>query len=175
MNHTTGYINDLWKFDGTYWTWVSGNDSVDTPGNYGTKGVSSPNNYPSARATVAGWLGPNDTLWLFGGYEYPSGKFPHQNTAEISSLHSFSLDSNPNLQSYTGSYNDVWKFDGQYWTWISGSSTANVPGVYGTMGVSSSTTISGSRNNHVACYDPSTEIVWIFGGYGFDTNFNDGQ
>src|SRR5260370_31459256 len=38
---TQGDLNDLWKFDGTNWTWVSGSDLINQPGVFGTKGVAS--------------------------------------------------------------------------------------------------------------------------------------
>jgi len=44
-----GGLNDLWKFDGTNWTWVSGSDLINQPGVYGHMGVASPSNAPGAR------------------------------------------------------------------------------------------------------------------------------
>ena len=44
-----GYLNDLWKFDGTNWTWVSGPNTADGPGTWGTKGSAGPANLPSGR------------------------------------------------------------------------------------------------------------------------------
>jgi len=34
-----GYLNDLWKFDGTNWTWVKGSTNGNAGGVYGTQGV----------------------------------------------------------------------------------------------------------------------------------------
>ena len=31
-----GYLSDLWEFDGTYWTWVSGDITINQSGVYGT-------------------------------------------------------------------------------------------------------------------------------------------
>ena len=67
-----GYLNDLWKYDGTYWTWVSGNNSTNQPGVYGTQGVASSSNIPGARNGVSSWIDSNNILWLFGGYGYPA-------------------------------------------------------------------------------------------------------
>jgi N-acetylneuraminic acid mutarotase len=41
-------LNDLWKYDPStnLWTWVSGDNTHNQPGVYGTKGVPSPNNQP---------------------------------------------------------------------------------------------------------------------------------
>jgi hypothetical protein len=51
---TAGYRNDLWKFSVglNMWTWISGDNTVNVPGNYGLKGVPSPTNKPGARFCV---------------------------------------------------------------------------------------------------------------------------
>ena len=64
-------MNDLWSFsiESNEWTWVSGNNTFNVSGNYGTKGESSINNYPGARHFSISWFdSSNKTLWLFGGY-----------------------------------------------------------------------------------------------------------
>jgi hypothetical protein len=51
------------------WTWVSGNNTVDAVGVYGTKGVSSANNYPGNRYAHSMVLHPSlNCLFVFGGY-----------------------------------------------------------------------------------------------------------
>ena len=61
--------NDLWKFNTTtlQWTWMSGSTSANVIGNYGTQGVPSIDNYPSARSYAFGWTDANNGLLLFGG------------------------------------------------------------------------------------------------------------
>jgi hypothetical protein len=65
-----GWLNDLWKFNGMNWTWISGSDSINQNGTYGTKGIPSSSNIPGARREAVSWTDSNNTLWLFGGYGY---------------------------------------------------------------------------------------------------------
>ena len=68
-----GYLNDLWSYsiETNEWTWVSGNNTNNTLGNYGTKGEPSINNYPGGRRESNSWFDPsNKTIWLFGGNGY---------------------------------------------------------------------------------------------------------
>lgn len=133
----------MWRFDGANWTWIAGS-SVPAEGvSYGIKGVPSTSNTPGARYSPSAWIGSNDTLWLFGGY-YSIG-------------------------SVTGPkhYCDLWKFDGN-WTWISGPNLENQAGQYGIKGVTNATNFPGGRG-HTAFWKQSNNLVWIFGGYGYDS------
>jgi N-acetylneuraminic acid mutarotase len=140
---TLGGLNDLWKFDGSNWTWVSGATIINQPGVYGTLGVASPSNIPGARGGSASWIDKNGNLWLFGG----SG-----------------LDSTGT----GGSLNDLWKFDGNNWTWVGGSNTVNQSGVYGTKGTPSPSNVPGAREGLISWTDPNGNF-WLFGGVGFDS------
>jgi len=51
------------------------------------------------------------------------------------------------------------------WTWMSGSSTTNQAGVYGTPGVPASGNTPGARDAPVTWTD-ATGTFWLFGGYG---------
>jgi hypothetical protein len=75
-------LNDLWKWDGTNWTWVSGSSAVGQRGSYGTKGVAAPGNVPGARRDSISWTDASGNLWLFGG----------------------------EAAGYTGTLNDLWVF-----------------------------------------------------------------
>ena len=44
MHHT--FLNDLWKFDGSQWTWMGGSRNASQNGVYGTKGVAASTNMP---------------------------------------------------------------------------------------------------------------------------------
>lgn len=136
-----GYLNDLWKFDGTNWTWVSGDSQADQPGVYGVQGVAGDANKPGARAGSIGWVDDQDHLWLFGGYGY-DGTAP-------------------------GYLNDLWTFDGKTWTWVSGDSRADQPGAYGTPKVAAKSNVPGGRCNSVSWKD-SRGNLWLFGGWGYD-------
>ena len=139
-----GCLNDLWEFNPTNseWTWVSGSNTANVSGVYGTQGVPDTNNVPGGRSNANSWIDSSDNLWLFGGNnEYSSGG---------------------------GNYfNDLWKFNTatKQWTWVSGSSTTNASGVYGTLGISTTTNIPGSREGAVNWIDSSGNL-WLFGGQG---------
>jgi N-acetylneuraminic acid mutarotase len=138
-----GELNDLWKFDGTNWTWVSGSNVISQSGVYGTKGTPASSNIPGARFTAVSWIDKSGNLWLFGGNGTDS------TGAQV------------NL-------NDLWKFDGTNWTWVSGSSVGSRPGMYGTKGASSSSNVPGARNGAISWVDNSGNL-WLFGGGGNDS------
>ncbi len=81
-------LNDLWKYAAGEWTWVSGADTANQRGMYGTEGSASPDNLPGARDSAVGWTDASGTLWLFGGY---------------------GVDTGPNQ----GGLNDLWKLQSQ--------------------------------------------------------------
>ena len=64
-----GDLNDLWRYDLTSgeWTWVSGGDSSDGIGLYGTQGAISASTVPGARQGASSWIDASGHLWLFGG------------------------------------------------------------------------------------------------------------
>ncbi|MES2516395.1 MAG: kelch repeat-containing protein [Bacteroidota bacterium] len=136
------YTNDLWKYtiSTNEWTWVSGSNTYNQPSNYGTKGVSSPGNVPSARYSSATWTDNLGNLWLFGGWGYAAGNY--------------------------GYLNDLWKYNTatNEWTWISGSNYANQSGNYGTKGQYYIANMPGARSNAVTWID--NNILWLFGGSG---------
>ena len=138
----TGYLNDLWKFDGVNWTWVSGNFTRNQPGFYGTQKVPNANNIPGARWEAVSWIDGNDDLWLFGG----QGR---------------------DASNATGNLNDLWKFDTDslMWTWISGSSSVNQFGIYGIKGIADESNVPGARYQSISWRD-TTGNLWLFGGWG---------
>ncbi len=137
-----GYLNDLWRYDWTNWTWVSGSSSRGEGGHYGTRGQAGPANIPGARQGSVGWKDDNDNFWLFGGD---------------------GLDGTMN----TGYLNDLWRFDGNNWVWAAGSSTMNQPGIYGTQGEAHPANIPGGRYFSISWTD-ANENFWLFGGSGYD-------
>ncbi len=62
-----GALNDLWRFDGSRWTWVSGDNIRGQTGVYGTKGVAADANKPGSRWGALSWIDTEGNLWLFGG------------------------------------------------------------------------------------------------------------
>ncbi len=133
---SAGFFNDLWKFDGSNWTWVSGSNIPNQPDNYGVKGVANSANIPGARQRSVSWIDASDNLWLFGG------------------------------SSSVGSFNDLWKFDGSNWTWVSGSDSRGQHGNYGIKGVADADNVPGARQSSVSWVDTSGNL-WLFGGQGY--------
>jgi N-acetylneuraminic acid mutarotase len=140
-----GQLNDLWMYDPTTleWTWVSGSNTINQSGIYGTQGTASSSNAPGGNCGANSWLDSNGKLWLFGGSGY---------------------DSSGNL----GVLNDLWKYDPTTleWTWVSGSKTANQQGDYGTQGRRVLTNVPGGRLKSVSWLDSSGRL-WLFGGSGY--------
>ncbi len=137
---TLGLLNDLWKYDGTNWIWVSGSDVIDQPGVYGSQGVAASTNVPGARYSGVSWKDSSGHLWLFGG---DTG------------------DGGPLL-------NDLWKYDGSNWIWVSGSNLFDQTGDYGTPGATLNTNVPGARAYSASWMDNSGNF-WLFGGYGIDS------
>jgi len=135
--------NDLWEFNPTNkeWTWVSGSDTGDASGVYGTLGVAAASNVPGGRSSLVSWTDSSGNLWLFGGGGGP-----------------------------TGILNDLWEFSPitKEWTWMGGSDTGDASGVYGTLGVAAASNVPGGRWNPVGWIDGSGNL-WLFGGQGLDS------
>jgi hypothetical protein len=120
------------------WIWMSGSSETNQAGVYGTQGVTDPSNIPGARSDAVSWSDSDGNLWLFGGTGIDSSFL-------------------------SGRLNDLWRFDGTNWTWVSGSNTVNQPGVYGTQGVVAPSNIPGARYGAVSWSD-SDGSLWLFGG-----------
>jgi N-acetylneuraminic acid mutarotase len=133
---SSGMLSDVWKFDGASWTWVAGASTVNVAPTYGTPDASSPSNTPGGRQRAATWVDASSHLWIFGGYDG------------------------------SGDRNDLWMFDGASWTWVSGASTTNAPGVY--QGVPLGGTVPGARQDSVTWIDAAGHL-WLYGGYGYDS------
>jgi N-acetylneuraminic acid mutarotase len=146
-------LNDLWEFNPITkeWTWVSGSQTIGANGVYGTRGTPAANNVPGGRVWATGWIDSSGNLWLFGG----------QGNDSIG---------------MTGYLNDLWEFDPstQEWTWISGGIAADLGGVYGTLGVPSTTNMPGGRYFTSSWIDRDGDF-WVFGGDGLDSTGFYGQ
>lgn len=147
-----GYLNDLWKYNPTsgQWTWMSGDNTVNNGGTYGTKGTAAATNKPGSRIYMAGWADASGNLWLYGGA------------------------GNDGASSY-GNLNDLWKYTistGQ-WTWVSGDNTRNNSGVYGTKGTAAAANKPGGRYDLKGLIDASGNF-WLYGGTGYDGAGNTG-
>lgn len=140
---TKGDLNDLWKYDPATgkWTWVSGSNAVGGLPVYGQQGVAASGNVPGALQGAVGWVGPNGSLWLFGG---------------------------ENGSNY---YNTLWKYDPttNEWTWVSGANTPNAAASYGAQGTASASNVPGPRYASAAWVDKNG-MLWLFGGLGYDSS-----
>ena len=166
-----GNLNDLWEYTGGVWKCVSGSNTVNAPGGYGTLGtgvapvdpttacttaataatVATNGTTPGARTGASAWVDATNNLWMFGGT---------------------GVDANGTQ----GNLNDLWKFDtaAGVWTWVNGSSTANAKGIYATAtGVPATAVVPGARVGAVSFTDAAGDF-WLFGGGGYDSVGNNG-
>ncbi|MGP8185401.1 MAG: kelch repeat-containing protein [Terracidiphilus sp.] len=143
----SGFLTDLWKYNPTSgeWTWVSGTQSGNQNGVYGTQGAASSGNLPGSRALSVTWTDAAGNLWLFGGYGY---------------------DSVANV----GILNDLWRYSptSGEWTWMSGSEAIDSSGSFGTQGTASTTNSPSARQGAMGWTDASGNF-WLFGGSGQDS------
>ena len=59
-------MNDLWKWDGTEWTWVNGSNLADQDGSTGRR-ERLPQTIILDTIDASGWTDKSGNLWLFGG------------------------------------------------------------------------------------------------------------
>ncbi len=144
----TAFISNA-QSDANQWTWIGGDSSntsllADQLGVWGTKGVASPSNYPSARTRAVNWTDSDGNYWLYGGRGY---------------------DGNGN----TGLLNDLWKYNPntKEWTWVSGDNAVNTIGVY------SGEVKPGARQGAIGWID-ATGNLWLFSGNGYASNTSTG-
>jgi N-acetylneuraminic acid mutarotase len=149
---SVGKLNDLWQYSpsSNQWAWISGGNTDNAVGVYGTHDAASASNVPGARQSANSWIDSAGTLWLFGGYGYDSA-------------------------GTVGYLNDLWQYSPgtNQWSWISGGDTAGAKGVYGTQGTVSAGDAPGGRQAASSWIDSSGNL-WLFGGYGDDSTGNVG-
>jgi gliding motility-associated-like protein len=141
------YTTDLWRYNPitNLWTWVSGsNNTANSNGNYGTKGIPSVNNFPAARGYGANcWTDSIGDLWLYGGAK--------------SNSH----------------FGDLWRYHiaTNEWTWMSGESNGNTNNTnYGTKFVASVSNSPGKRYECKSGWVHNNELI-MFGGQDQLTEF----
>jgi N-acetylneuraminic acid mutarotase len=125
---------------------VSGSDTANASGDYGSEGVAAATNVPGAHGSSLSWTDASGNLWLFGGW---------------------GIDST----NATGDMGDLWKYSPSSgeWTWVAGASTVNVKGIYGTQGVAAVANVPGARDSGISWTDASGNL-WLFGGAGYDSS-----
>jgi N-acetylneuraminic acid mutarotase len=171
----SGSLNDLWMFNPltNQWTWMGGSDTLPPgspgptaafgqPGVYGTLQTPAQGNIPGGRYNAYSWIGSNGHFWLAGGLGFDAS-------------------------GTQGFLNDIWQFDPitNEWAWMGGSKVVGskcvVPfapnplqlcgqaGTYGTLGIAAAADTPGSRNLAATWVDRGSHL-WLFGGFGFDSN-----
>jgi len=179
-----GFLNDLWKYAGGTWTFVSGSSLANQIGTYGTPGTPSASNAPGGRQEAAGWVDANGNFWLFGGEGEDANTRPTPN----------------------GILNDLWEYNvgANQWTFVMGNTTANQPGVYeaqtvvgpvSTTGAASTCglTVGRTVGSNIICFPVATTgalpgsrwgasawtdeggNLWLFGGWGLDSTGTNGN
>jgi N-acetylneuraminic acid mutarotase len=146
-NPAAGRLNDLWKYtpSNNQWTWVSGANTRNQVGVYGTQGVGSTSNIPGGRSNPISWFDTFGNLWMFGGQGFAA-------------------------TSVVGALNDLWEYtpSNNQWTWVSGANVINQSGVYGTLGTGAASNVPGGRQGSISWIDTSGNY-WMFGGVGLDS------
>lgn len=140
---TLSVLNDLWKYSGGQWTWIAGSNLYGQKGTYGTQSTADVNNWPGARAGSSSWTDASGNVWLFGGIGFDSAGSEN-------------------------SLNDLWKYSGGQWTWMSGAKIGAQQGKYGSLGVAAASNAPGARDSAVTWTDASGNL-WLFGGFGYDS------
>jgi hypothetical protein len=132
-----GPLGDLMKFDISTgeWTWMSGASTAYAAGVYGTKGVSSPANYPGTRMSSTKYIDKAGNFWVMGG------GFPN--------LYN-------DMWKYDPGINE--------WTWMAGSSQINHPGVYLSMCVFDTINMPIARDEHRSSAVDNCGRFWLFAG-----------
>src|SRR5207248_92581 len=144
---TIGILSDLWKYNiaSAQWTWVSGSNIASPNGVYGTLGTAAASNAPGSRQAAVLWVDVSGDLWLFGGFGFDSVGTGNPQGAIL---------------------NDLWKFSGGQWTWVSGDNLADQVGVYGTQTTAAAANFPGSRWGAVGWTDASSNL-WLYSGWGY--------
>ena len=139
-----GWLNDLWKFDGVNWTWISGSKEINKPGVYGTQNQPDSTSRPGGRSYGCTWVDSAGNFWLYGGTGY---------------------DADSNL----GNLSDLWMYDGTDWTWVSGTKGVYEKGVYGPKGSFDSNYTPGVRSEALSWSDKEGNF-YLFGGVAYDVS-----
>ncbi len=138
------YYTDLWRYSSSngLWTWMAGHAGHSAIPSYGSKGSFGATTHPGYHAFASAIATTDGKLWLFGGMGTES-------SLTVKTL------------------NELWCFDPslRQWGWLSGSSTGDQNGVYGSVGVFGASNCPGGRSYAPGWKDPTGDL-WVFGGYG---------
>eukprot|EP00158_Paraphelidium_tribonemae_P007708 Partr_v1_DN28337_c0_g1_i1_m79233 putative Inherit from NOG: hedgehog protein len=145
--HAEAYYGDMFAFNfaTSCWTWISGPAGTDAFASLGLMGEFSPFYHPAPRRFAGMVINTqtNDVL-IFGGI----------GTA--------------------GYLNDLWIFRREtlVWAWVSGTTAADGPPVYGIKGQGDVSNVPGGRHGTISCYHEKSGLFLVYGGAAVDSNFN---
>ncbi|HYV90419.1 MAG TPA: kelch repeat-containing protein [Chitinophagales bacterium] len=145
---STSFMNDLWTYNLALneWTWMRGDSLAADSGYSAGECVSSSNNDPSSRMEARScWQDNDGNFWMFGGFTvilpFPYGIW----------------------------LNDMWVYNPSMnkWTLVWSDTTYNEHGNFGVKGVTSPCNDPVGRMGSVTWFDPSTNSVYLLGGYEY--------
>jgi len=140
-SNSIGYLSDLWKMNSTGWNLLKGSTTVSSNPRYGTMGLSEAANTPGGRFQLLSGVDNDGLFWVFGGAKA------------------------------TGSFNDLWRFTGN-WTWFQGSSSLSDAGSYPTsFGTVSTLYTPPARHSMIGGFNGSQ--LWMAFGSGAQGYVND--
>jgi N-acetylneuraminic acid mutarotase len=148
-----GELNDLWKFDGTNWTWLGGSQTKDPAGNYTAFNTFSSVALPSGRHGSTYYVDPNNpTLFHVVG-----GK---------------GIDPQGVGGATTYYLNDHWVYnsDTNQWKWIGGNNQINPAGSFGSSGVIQASNLMSGREGSANWI--VNKFLYVFAGFGVDSAGN---
>jgi N-acetylneuraminic acid mutarotase len=146
-NDVTNFYNDLWKYTPStgQWTWMSGSNTANIAGAYGTQGTASTANYPGGRRGMINWINATSgQIYFLGGLGYAAS----------------------GGEDYL---NDLWTYNiaAGTWTWLTGSKATDANGVYGTMGTPAAANTPGARYSGATAWTDAASNLWLFSGKGY--------
>jgi hypothetical protein len=157
---TGAQFNDLWRYrvsDGM-WTWIHGVNTTGSGGVRGTKGVADPANMPNARILATPFNVKEEELWILCG----------TNVGTLQTCRTRCSSPNKFPFHVAGApQQDLWRFriNDTTWTFMNGTSSSFVIGVYGTMGVPDPGNYPSSRTWTTGFYDPFEHALWAHAGF----------
>lgn len=123
------------------WTWIGGDNTINSYGIYGQKGVESVSNKPGGRGYFFSWTDFKGNFWLFGG----------QGMAARGQ----------------GNLNDLWRYNvsTNRWTWMAGDSLPNRPAIQSGLGVEAAANTPSARESGTFWSSSDGKELYLFGGY----------
>lgn len=111
----------------------------------------------------------NGTYWVWRGGQGAPGLYP-----QARRWHNCWMDRQDRFWVFGGDQGrylgDLWMYDGNF-SFVAGTQSTDVGGVYGTLGVGSSSNFPGGRQEAGSCTDNNGDF-WLFGGVGYDNDTN---